>query len=91
MNKKSLFKRLFATLTSLTVLATCTATTAFFASADEEATPSPTPYNMEVISDTQRIYIGENYEVDYSITSAWDDNQMISVTVTNIGTEPIGN
>jgi hypothetical protein len=91
MNKKSLFKRLFATLTSLTVLATCTVTTAFFANADEEATPSPTPYNMEVISDTQRIYSGENYEVDYSITSAWDNNQMISVTVTNTGTEPIGN
>jgi hypothetical protein len=89
MNKKSLFKRLFATLTSLAILATCTVSTAFFASANE-TTPT-VPYNVEIISDTQRIYNGENYTVNYSITSSWENHHMISVTVTNTGTEPIGN
>jgi hypothetical protein len=45
MNKKSLFKRLFTTLTSLAILAICTVSTAFFASANEE-TAVPTLYNM---------------------------------------------
>lgn len=40
---------------------------------------------------TLRTYLGDGYEVSYSIKSSWDGNQNIEVTLTNTGSESLLN
>ena len=70
------FQKLFAGVVSLTMFTSTLAYLPVTASAEEE---------------TSKTFTYDGYTVDYNVTNSWGDTDVISVTITNTGTETIEN
>ncbi len=48
-------------------------------------------YSISAAHPSDRVYTYDNYSIEYTVRSSWDNNQVIDVKITNTGTEPILN
>ena len=46
---------------------------------------------VSVFADNSNIFEGNGFKVTYTVSSSWDKNQNIGITITNTGTETIEN